>query len=102
MIKFKLINIDSEDGNKYGFTSDKYTPDSTLYEEGEFVWIMQIASIEQGRGYFKDLIRHIEEQGKKPLIYKPNELMQKVASHMGFVEGKREFNDELSDIYLKQ
>jgi hypothetical protein len=77
-----MIAIDSERGKELGFTSDRFSPDSYLWEEPERIMISLIFS--RTPGNFRYLVRRIHEQGKDVAVPTPLGDMRRIVEKCGY------------------
>jgi hypothetical protein len=84
-----IIKIDSEYGKYIGFTSDKFEVCSYLWGFPSFngIMISLIISKEKGKGYFKNLIKNLEQAGITFRIPTPSNEMIRIGKKQGWVLG---------------
>lgn len=66
------------------FTPDRWHRDSALGLGKKTVYMPVLRVIEQGRGYFRDLVKAIERVGLEPAVVVPLGEMPAILRHMGF------------------
>ncbi len=78
-----MIEIDSERGKQLGFTSDRFTLDSYLWEEPDRIMVSLIQSRKPGS--FKALVAAILADGKCVAVPTPLGDMQRIVEKNGYV-----------------
>jgi hypothetical protein len=79
----EMIAIDSARGKELGFTSDRFTTDSYLWEFPERIMVSLITS--KAKGNFKALVAAIHAQGKAVAVPTPLGRMQRIVEKNGYV-----------------
>lgn len=77
-----MIAVDSERGMELGFTSDRFSADSYLWEEPERIMVSLIFS--RTPGNFRYLVRRIHEQGKAVAVPTPLGDMRQIVEKCGY------------------
>src|SRR5688572_27352688 len=77
-----MISLDSERGQRLGFTSDRF--DGWLWEDGERIWISFIESKQQGKGHLSELFHAIEAAGFYVAVPTPFPRMEAILRREGF------------------
>ncbi len=77
-----MIEVDSERGRELGFTSDRFSTDSYLWEEPERIMVSLIFS--RTPGNFRALVRCIHEQGKAVAVPTPLGDMRRIVEKCGY------------------
>jgi len=80
-----ILKLDSKEGKKLGFTSNKFYPHSYLWIKGDTIFISFIASKKEGKGYFIRLLKKIEKVFSKIIVPTPTNRMTKILRKRGFV-----------------
>lgn len=80
-----IIRVNSGFGEKIGFTSDKFSPDSYLWRVGERITISFIISKHEGKGNLSALFNNIESIGLRIAVPTPFARMQAILEKKGFV-----------------
>ena len=78
------INLDSDLGKQFGFTSNKFFTDSYLWKKENEIYISLIFCKEQNKGYFKELINNIKKNGFGVAIPNPLGNMVKILKKWGY------------------
>ena len=86
-----MIVVDSERGKELGFTSDRFTQDSYLWEEPERIMVSLITS--HGAGNFRALVAAIHAQGKAVAVPTPLGHMRRIVEKNGYVHSVEEVPD---------
>ena len=81
-MKDGIIDLDSDRGKEFGFTSDKF--DGWLWKKGKNIWISFIISKQQGKGNFRDLLQHIRILGYGVKVPTPSTRMAAILRKLGF------------------
>jgi len=77
-----MIEINTDRGKKFGFTSEKFKRMSYLWKKGKYITISMIAS--NGRGNFKSLVDKILSDGYGVKIPTPLGRMQHIVRKNGY------------------
>ena len=99
------IDVDSEWGNKLGFTSDKFM--GYLFHVGDYITISFIESKDRGKGNLSKLFDRIEELGFGIRVPTPFPLMEHIIKKKGFNRAMVPFApehgiNELVDVWVKE
>jgi hypothetical protein len=78
-----IIEVDSERGKALGFTSDRFTEDSYLWDEPGCVWVSLITSRQKGN--FCQLVAAILAEGSAVVVPNPLEQMERIVKKNGYV-----------------
>lgn len=79
----KIIEIDTEDAKRFGFTSDKFSKDSYLWEKGDMIYISLIFSRHEGKGNLSKLFKTIKEKGYRIIVPTPFPKMERILKRKG-------------------
>ena len=77
-----MIEIDSDRGKQLGFTSDRFSADSYLWEEPERIMVSLIFS--HAKGNFRGLVQAIHSQGKAVAVPTPLGDMRRILAKNGY------------------
>lgn len=77
-----MIELDTEEAKKYGFTSDKF--DGYLWRDGQRILVSFIMSIREGAGNLSSLFSAIERDGLNVAVPTPFPRMQLILMRKGF------------------
>lgn len=86
-----IIELDSDSGKRFGFTSDKF--DGYLWERDGHIWISTIISKQEGEGNLSKLFRMIHENGYRIKVPTPFARMKSILEKMSF-QKTEEWTDE--------
>lgn len=105
MAKEFCIDVDSEWGNKLGFTSDKFM--GYLFHVGGYITISFIESKVPGQGNLSKLFDRIQELGLGIRVPTPFPLMEHIVKKKGFKMTMVPFApehgiNELVDVWVKE
>ena len=101
-MKNRMIQLDDKNAVKIGFTSDKFSPESYLWQNGKKIYISFIHSKEQGKGYFKELIKKIEELGFVVVVPTPLPKMEFILKKYNFKKTyELDSFDERVEVWIK-
>lgn len=89
-----LIELDTDKGQKLGFTSDKFV--GYLWKEGKWVYISFIISKQENQGNLSTLFKRINEQGYGIKVPTPFATMKAILKNHNFTE-TREWFPESND-----
>ena len=78
-----MIAVDSTRGKELGFTSDRFTDDSYLWEEETRIMVSLITSLKKGN--FRALVAAIHAQGKAVAVPSPLGGMERILKKNGYV-----------------
>lgn len=81
-MKDGIINLDSKNGNKLGFTSDNF--DGYLWKQGDDIWISVIISKNSGKGNLSRLFKAILHKGYNIKVPTPFSKMEAILRNHGF------------------
>lgn len=98
-----IIELDSELGEKLGFTSAKFSKGSYLWLDKKRILISFIASRKRRKGYLRSLFENIEASGYLIAVPSPLLLMETILEHWGF-EMCTEYDhviDEYVEVWMK-
>lgn len=79
----RYVGLDSEKGKKIGFTSDRFTEASYLFDRGDCVYISFIEAREKGKGNLNQLFQNILDTGKIIKVPTPLPLMGHILKKKG-------------------
>lgn len=79
-----MISVDSERGQELGFTSDKFSADSYLWDKPDAVVISLIFS--HYRGNFRSLVEAIHAENKRVIVPTPLGRMAKIVRKCGYAQ----------------
>jgi hypothetical protein len=82
----------------FGFTEDKF--DGWLWEDGEFMWISFIISLDPGQGNLKKLFDAIESKGYKLIVPTPSSRMVMICKKRGMVLTNAKYNGEYLEVMM--
>ena len=74
--------IEPTQNNQYGFTPDRF--DGWLWDNGDRVLISFVESKQPGKGHFSEMVRRIEESGKRVAVPTPLGKMEFILKKWGF------------------
>jgi len=86
------IELDSEWGQKLGFTSDKFS--GYLWKNGDYVVISFIESLTQGQGNLSALFNDIQKLGYGIKVPTPFARMKAIIKKKGFTQTEEPFAPE--------
>ena len=78
-----MIKPDSEKGKELGFTSDKFSEDSYLWEDGKLMFISFIVSKQEHKGNLRALFDAIEAKGYSIVVPTPMDRMIGICERRG-------------------
>jgi hypothetical protein len=93
-----IIEIDSERGRQLGFTSDRFSHGSYLWDDGDRVMISAIVS-SKARGNFKALVDAILAEGKAVAVPTPLRDMERIVRKNGYVHSIENADGEPVDVW---
>ncbi len=98
-----FIGLDSGRGKELGFTSDKFSVASYLWEKEDSIYISFIESIEKGKGYLSELFNSILASGKIIKVPTPLPNMEAILKAKGFKHTFEKDKDcgETFEVWLK-
>ena len=73
-----IIKCDTERGKVFGLTTDKFEGDTYWWKEGGAVFVSFIAVKEQGRGFFRELVKAILKEGYAITVPTPSVRMREI------------------------
>ena len=74
-----IIIVDTDRAKEFGFTSDKfYKAVSYLFKEKNRILISAIVSVQEGKGYFKELVKNIVDKGYQVAVPTPLPKMEAI------------------------
>ncbi|MCK4529398.1 hypothetical protein KAW18_18695 [candidate division WOR-3 bacterium] len=79
-----IIELDTEFAKLIGFTSDKFDDISYLYQEGNYIFISMIKSIDKHKGNLTKLFDAIQREGYEIKVPRPFPLMELILIRKGF------------------
>lgn len=87
IVKMKdgMIKVDSEEGKRFGFTSDRFFRDSYLWKREDVMFISFIAAITEGKGYFSNLLKNVDKIFEKIIVPTPSNRMYSILKKKGYV-----------------
>jgi len=96
MSEDEMINLDSELGKQFGFTSDKF--DGYLWKTGNYIYISFIESKVKSKGNFSKLLEEIRKAGFGIKVLTPMGKMQFILAHKGFKPTTEFFPEAREDV----
>ena len=95
-----IIEPDSEEGKKLGFTSDLFG--CWLWKVDDTIWISLIHSVEPNKGNFSKLLKTIHDKGYNIKVPIPFERMRSILEKKGFkpILERHDKTDEVVNIWL--
>jgi len=101
-MKQGIINVNTDRGKVFGFTSDKYVWTSYLWAKDNRITISFIETKEQGKGYLSELFNNIKKAGYQIAVPTPFPRMQNIIEKKGFkkILEKTELGD-MVEIWIK-
>ena len=100
-MKNGIIEVDSKEGKRLGFTSNKFYADSYLWVEDDTIFISMMISKEEGKGYFTGLLKNIERIFSKIIVPIPSNKMFDILRKRGFVLTNLHNSDECFEAMTK-
>ncbi len=96
-----IIDVDSREGKKLGFTSDKFN--GWLWKTDNSIYISFIQSINQNKGNFSELLNNIESKGYVIKVPNPLKKMKQILIKKGFQLTREWWSDAnaWAEVYVK-
>ena len=80
-----IIDIDTDRGKEFGFTSDKFVPGiSYLWKTGNRIIISSIESTQESKGYFTELVNNIIGKSYQVAVPTPLKKMDYIMRKWGW------------------
>ncbi len=97
-----IINVDSDDGKKLGFTSDKFDRTSYLFRAEDEIVISLITSRNEGQGNFRKLLETLEEKFRVVIVPTPSRRMRDILGRRGYLMTNVDFGDEVVQCLMRR
>jgi len=79
-----IIDLDTERGKQFGFTSNLFQSGSYLWKRGNRIAVSFIECVQKGQGHFSALLNRIHKQGFTVAVPTPFAHMEAILKHKGF------------------
>jgi hypothetical protein len=82
-LKEGIIHVDAAPAS-WGFTADRFAPDSYLWKTDDRIMVSFIEAKKKGQKHFSELVKAIEADGLKVAVPTPLGQMVKILTKWGF------------------